>query len=141
MFKKPAFTEAITQGTEITLYFLIDEIGAFTWRMNHDMAHNRIPVGDHAAIDKDITSASKQQRLAVEQCKRFGVEEPFDDQGVATPDYWNWYRWWDSWKKALTDKEWDVLNIALSKDDGLTEDEMLFYRPNGTWQDTAVANS
>ncbi len=138
MFKEPAFTELITTGPEIHLYFVIDHIGAFTWRMNHDMAHGRIPDKAHAAIDKDITTASVQQRAAVEQCRRFGVEEPRDDQGHPTPDYWKWYRWWDAWKKGLSDDEWRVLNEALSRPDGLTKAELKLYRPAGTWQDEVV---
>ena len=32
----------VTKLYEIDLYFIINEIGGFIWRMNHEMLHGRI---------------------------------------------------------------------------------------------------
>ncbi len=116
---------------EIELYFLIDEAGAFIWRMNHDMGSGRIPKEHHSAIDKDIVQVRQQQTEAVRQCSRFGVANPIDSNNRATTDYWKWYRWWDGWKKAMTNDEWNELDAALSR--GLTEEDVQKYRPSETW--------
>jgi hypothetical protein len=134
MFKEPDFTEKIMNGPEIELYMMIDYIGGFIWRMNHDMGDGRIPAEHHAGIDSSIVTAREQQHQAVRQCVRFGVEEPIDDKGGASPDYWKWFRWWDSWKGEMGNDEWKLLDAALSRDGGLTADEVRDYRPPGDWR-------
>jgi len=42
----------ILEMSEIDTFFLIDEAGAFMWRMNHEMAHGRIPAESHAGSFK-----------------------------------------------------------------------------------------
>ena len=132
------FREKIRTCPEIVLYFIIDAFGAFIWRMNHDMADGRIAAHHHPAIDKDIVQAGIRQREAVEQCKRFGIEQPFDNDGKAGPDYWKWYRWWDAWKHGMSNDEWDIIDAASSRADGLTEEELQRYRPPGSWQTEAT---
>ncbi len=122
----------ITETPEIMVYFEIDACGSFIWRMNHDMAHGRIESKQHKAIDEDVERVREQQKKAVLQCKRFGVE-PNDAEGNPTPDYWKWYRWWDAWKKGLSDEEWRKVDVAVSRKEGPTEEELLSYRPEGSW--------
>lgn len=137
MFKEPKFTETIAECDEINLYFLIDHAGGFIWRMNHDMADDRIPREHHAGIDSDVMKAREQQQRAVEQCSRFGFE-PLKD-GQPTDEYWSWFRMWDGWKKSLTDEDWREFNAALSR--GLTDSEVEAYRCAAMQHKADMANA
>lgn len=128
MYKEPEFTDLIAKCNELVLYFLIDEMGAFIWRMNHDMSHRRIPKKDHPAIDREIVGVRLKQSLAVEQLVRFEIK-PLKD-GQATEAYWSWYKMWDGWKKSLTDDEWNDLDKALSRE--LTDAEVEKYKALAT---------
>ncbi len=141
MFEQQVFMTTIDGCPEVVLYFLIDQLGAFIWRMNHDMADGRIEAKYHAAIDRDLDLARKQQKQAVQQCERFGVPQPIDSEGAACPKYWLWYRWWDKWKKGLSDDEWEALDAVLSCDRTMTEGEINKYRPPGGWQTQAAPES
>jgi len=125
----------IESGTEHQMYFLIDHIGAFTWRMNHDMSHGRIDEKEHAGINKEIEKARAEQLLLVRSLPRFGVDTPLDAEGRPTEQYWRWFRWWDSWKKNLTDDEWRTLDAAFAR--GLSADESIRFRPQGDWRTEA----
>ena len=135
MFKEELLVEAIESGPEIMTYMLIDNIGAFTWRMNHDMADGRIPKKDHAAIDEDIKQAVKEQQRLVRSLTRFGVKTPLDENDRPTEEYWKWYRWWSEWHKStLTNEQWDELNAVLGME--MTEEQIQKYRPEGDWRTT-----
>jgi len=114
---------------EVDTYFLIDECGAFMWRMNHEMAHGRIPQEHHAAINEDIVSVSELQKFAVDNLHRFGVD-PETAKDRTNGDYWKWYKYWDTWKKGLSNEDWEKVNKRMAANEGYTE----FY-PEGRWQD------
>ena len=135
MIKEQAFEKMIDTGNEYTLYAIIDMLGGFIWRMNHDMAKpGRIPVESHEAISKDVMAAQKQIEAAVAKTTRFGVEAPFDENKAATEEYWKWFRWWDSWKKAMTDDEWNEFERSLGEGGFMTEEQLVKYRPPGDWR-------
>lgn len=135
MFKEELLVEAIERGPEIMTYMLIDHIGAFTWRMNHDMAHGRIPEEEHGPIDQDIEAAVKEQQRLVRSLTRFGVNTPLDENNHPTEEYWKWYRWWSNWhKNTLTDEEWNEMDVVLSMD--MTQEQIEKYRPEGSWNDS-----
>jgi len=137
MFKEEALQDVIENGPELMVYFFIDQIGAFSWRMNHEMAHGRIEQQHHAAIDKDIERAKQQQVRLVKCLPRFGVEKPLDESNRATEDYWKWYRWWSNWhKNTLTNDEWDALQRDLGADGTMTQEQIEKYRPEGDWRET-----
>ncbi len=119
--------KAVSELLEIELYFLIDECGAFMWRMNHDMSHGRIPGSDWASITADVKKVGLQQTEAVRELPRIGIAVPLNESNHPTEEYWVWYRAWDKWKKALSDEEWRIVDAALT--DSLTDAEQLVYRP------------
>jgi len=47
MFEAKWLKEMCEKGPEVMLYFIIDQIGGFSWQMNHDMADGRIPAEHH----------------------------------------------------------------------------------------------
>lgn len=115
---------------ERNIYFAIDMCGGFIWRMNHDLANGRIedPTG---GIDRDIQQARQDQLAIVAALPRFGVSEPLKD-GRPTDQYWRWFRWWDSWKKAMSNDEWRECDAAMSR--GVTPEEDKRFRPSGDWR-------
>ena len=120
--------EDILKMGEVDTYFLIDECGAFMWRMNHNMAHNRIPSKDHASIQEDIESVRELQKFAVDNLMRFGVD-PLTAKD-ADGDYWKWYRFWDNWKKNMSDENWGIVNGLMQKNESYED-----YLPKNTWRD------
>ena len=88
--------------TETEYWMAIEELGGFSWRMNHDLADGRIedPKG---AIDKEIQEAVEIQKKLVAKLKeKFGVIPPdecpqkeIDKELPPAPEgkiyYWNWY--------------------------------------------------
>ena len=130
--KTPEETQEMIDGmNEISLYFLIEEIGGFIWRMNHDMAHGRIPIDSHVVIDSDISNVRKHQAYAVERLRDV-VEglDPTDADAHPTTEYFNWYRWWNNWhKNELTEEQWSEISIKMRNGEDIST-----YRPQGSWQ-------
>jgi len=114
---------------EIDSYFLIDECGAFMWRMNHDMAHDRIPRESHAAIQKDIEKIREVQKFAAENLTRFGID-PESAKDRKNGDYWKWYKFWDDWKKGLSDEDWNKVNALMQAKESFDQ-----YKPKGSWKE------
>ena len=119
----------ILEMNEVNTYFLIDECGAFTWRMNHEMAHGRIPKESHAAIDKDIKGVKELQQFAVDNLTRFGVD-PTTAKDGENGEYWKWYHFWDGWKKGLSNEDWNKVMVLISQNKPFDE-----YMPTKTWRD------
>ena len=123
--------EQIDKYDEMSSYFIINEIGGFIWRMNHDMANGRIPTESHKGIDDDIAFMSKVQQYAVSQLNRFGVEKPYRNENKQpSAEYWAWFKWWDSHIKNLPDSEWKELNILIKEKKDCSK-----YWPKGNWRD------
>jgi len=127
------FKVKIAKYPEVMVYFFIDHCGAFIWRMNHDMANDRISKEHHASIDEDVVRVREQQVVAIRELTRFGVDVPLDEEDRPTENYWKWFRWWDEWKKKMSDDEWRRIDTMLS--DSMSESQIQQCRPNGKWQD------
>jgi hypothetical protein len=122
----------ILKMDEISTYFLIDECGAFMFRMSHDMGHGRIPSESHSAIQKDIDNVRIIQKFAVDNLMRFGVDpETANDRDNG--DYWKWYKFWDNWKKEMSDDQWNKVNSLLAKGESIEE-----YLPFGSWKNKRI---
>lgn len=121
--------EEILKYDEVETYFLIDECGAFMWRMNHEMAHGRIPQEAHVDIQKDIENVRELQTFCVENLMRFGVD-PESAKDRENGDYWKWYIFWDNWKKGLSDEDWNVVCSLIEKGESIRE-----YLPKNSWKD------
>jgi len=119
----------ILNMNEIDSYFLIDECGAFMWRMNHEMSHGRIPQESYADVDEDIKNVSELQKFVVDNLTRFGVD-PESANDKKNGDYWKWYRFWDNWKKSLSDEDWETMNQLMKNNEPYDK-----YLPTGTWKD------
>ena len=115
--------------SEVNTYFLIDECGAFIWRMNHEMIHGRIPEEQHKPIREDMERISQMQQVAVDSLKRFDID-PESSKDRENGDYWKWYNHWNNWKNGLTNEQWNKVNNLLSKEESIDE-----YLPEGTWKD------
>lgn len=113
MLEEEKFQRQCTTCPEIMLYFMIDSLGGFIWRMNHDMADMRIPVEQHAGIDKDLANVQKQIEFAVDHTTRFGLKEPRNSEGHATEEYSRWFGRWDGYVKSLSDEKFAELELAL----------------------------
>ncbi|MFA5208640.1 MAG: hypothetical protein WC428_08420 [Candidatus Paceibacterota bacterium] len=117
---------------ELDSYFFVDECGAFIWRMNHDMADDRIPQESHKAIDEDIVKIRELQKFVVNNLTRFGVD-PESVTDRKNGSYWKWYMFWDTWKKGLSNEDWNEVSMLLQKKKPLDN-----FLPTGTWKDFVI---
>jgi hypothetical protein len=112
---------------EVESYFIIDECGAFIWRMNHEMSHGR--VDNTEAVSKDIENVREIQQLVVDNLKQFGVD-PESVKDHENGNYWKWYHFWDNWKKSLSDDDWDSVSRLMSNSEPFDE-----FLPKESWNE------
>lgn len=112
-------------GCEQLLYFVIDGLGGFIWRMEHDLGDGRIE--STPGIEKDLLKMRETQQLAVSQLSRVGVEGALDENGRTTDIYWNWYRTWKSYIDGLDNADFYKLD-KLSQEG--TSPELGYMRPD-----------
>ena len=124
--------EDLSKLDEIKSYFFIDECGAFMWRMNHDMAHDRISHESHQAIDEDIAKIRVLQKFVADNLIKFGVD-PATVNDRKNGDYWKWYKFWDTWKKGLSDEDWNKVDALMSQDKPFDE-----FLPKDTWKEFVI---
>lgn len=115
---------------EVDTYFLIDECGAFMWRMNHSMARGLIDEDKHAEVQSDINKIREVQKFTVDNLGRFGVD-PESAKDRENGDYWKWYHFWDNWKKGLSDPEWNTIYENMVEDKPFEN-----LLPKGNWRDS-----
>lgn len=135
MFAEDKLAEIIEAGPEVVVYMLIEQIGGFIWRMNHDMADGRIPVEAHRGIDKDIAKARPQQVALVKCLTRFGLAKPLEEDDRPTDEYSAWYRWWNGWHKGMSDEEWDEIQGDIKLE--MCDEAIARCRPEGSWATVA----
>ncbi len=132
MFQQEWFEKAIEEGSEVLVYFIIDQIGAFTFGMRHELTHGRIPESQSEGVYADILAAKEQQKSAVKMLTRFGVQNPTGENDAPTAEYWKWYHWWNNYIHSLSDEDFEALNAAL--ENGLDVSQ---WRPQGDWKSEA----
>lgn len=118
---------------EIYVFMKIESIGAFTWRMEHDMADGRIPEQEHAAIDKDVQRLRGEALELARGLTAYGLVEPLRDD-KPTAEYWAWYSWWKAWLNSHSDDEWRRIEPLIIFD--MPEHLQQRLRPAGSWRDT-----
>ena len=124
---------------ELELYFLIEECGAFCWRMNHDMADGRIPQSEHAGLDADIVKVKARQIEAINELPKFGIEQPLQEDGRGTEAYWVWYRKWNAWHHNVSDERWQEVNAATRT--GITTEQIEEFRKEADAMAKAAAEA
>jgi len=129
MLEQEEFEKIITESDESVVYNMIYALGGFIWRMEHDLADDRIPEADEEAVVTSIVRAREQIVQVVRSLTRFGVEEPIDSNGRTTTQYWSWYRWWNDYFQAMEEETWE--NYIVSSADGA---DLTSWRPEGTWK-------
>jgi len=103
---------------ECKLYFAIDSIGDFIWRMNHNASHGRVEITE--GIQKDLELMFEYQQYALQQLIKFGVA-PESAKDRPDGDYWKWYGHWDNWKKEMSNEVWRNFDRKMSKDEDYSD--------------------
>jgi hypothetical protein len=120
----------ILEMDEPTTYFLINECGNFMFRMNHELAHDKIPESTQTAVISDINNIRIIQKFAAVNLGRFGVNPESVNDGEKG-EYWKWYSFWDKWKNDLTDDEWKDVATGNYKP----------YLPKTSWKDETTSET
>jgi len=110
--------QEIEGSNECKIYFTIDAIGGFIWRMNHDAGHGRLEITE--GIQKDLEHMSELQQFALQQLSKFGID-PESAKDRVNGDYWKWYRHWDNWKKDMSNEEWRNFERKMSKEEDYSD--------------------
>ena len=122
-------TKQILDSDEVMIYFMSDGCGSFIWRMARDMSHGRLPADSISDITEDIENIRELQKFAIDSLTRFGINiDNLVDDGNS--EYWKWYRFWDNWKKGLSDEDWNIVNGLMTKEESIKD-----YLPTNTWRD------
>lgn len=103
--------EDILSMDEVMTYFLVDECGAFLFRMSHDMSKGKIPEEKHEAIMSDLVNIRGLQKFTVENLQRFGVD-PESAYDKENGNYWKWLTHWNDWKNGLSEEEWVKVSVG-----------------------------
>jgi hypothetical protein len=133
MFQEEMLEKVVENGPEVLVYFMINHIGSFQWRMNHSMMHGRITEG-HAEIHEDMQRGHEQQKQLIRSLPKYGVAKPLEDDDKPTGEYWKWFRWWNDWAQhTLTRDEWEAIEGEIQLD--MTEEQIARCRPPGDWRE------
>jgi hypothetical protein len=128
---------------EIQLYILIDMLGGQLFYVQHDDADRRLP--KELDVLNVMETLQEKIQYAVAQTTRFGVKSPMEENKVATPEYWAWFRWWKGYVDSLDPEQslalgeiFETIDQVISgKEEGSLEDEvakLAEYRPAGDWK-------
>ena len=115
--------------SEVNSYFIINECGAFIFKMGHAMGKDRVNPKDRPAIQKDMRNVQEIQQFIVDNLDRFGVE-PASYKDKENGDYWKWYHFWDDWKKSLSDDDWSVISTKIANGESID-----IYLPTKKWNE------
>ncbi len=119
--------KSVKDMSEFELFLTIESLGAYIWKIRHEMAHYRIPYVDLTEEDYGI-------EYLVYQTTRFGVEleEPTVDKHVEkTPSYNAWYQFYHNHLYQVLTKEQcqELSKIILEGGDYSS------FLPSGNWKD------
>jgi hypothetical protein len=128
--------ELLKQG-EIQYYFLINECGGFIWRMNHDLADDRIDLPTDpeerkkaiTEIDNDIKEMRTIQAFVVSKLPDVGVQNPLMDDSKPSEEYWKWFHWWNDYVNSMSQEKWSELSIKIE-----AKEDISAWRPSGDWR-------
>lgn len=122
---KEEIKKVLDIGCEQLLFFTIDGLGSFIWRMEHDMSHGRIKSSPE--IEADILMMRETQQYAVGQLSRIGVKGAQDEELRPTDVYWEWYKTWKAYINSLSDADFQKLNKLCEEG---TSSELDYMRPD-----------
>jgi DNA polymerase III epsilon subunit-like protein len=130
-------------GSEYEIYSQIDYMGAFAWRMRHEMKKGNIPESEWPDIATAIEKDSEVSRTLVRHLGRFGVriEERVSEgkDGKKIYEYHDdvkkWVGHWSSWKGDLSAEEWDFLRSHQAEGE-----EVRHLMPKMTWDGKLVGD-
>lgn len=120
--------EAISNISELDLYFQIDAMSGHIWWCQHEMSHGRIE-------NIDLTEEQYALEYMVYQTTKFGVELPepqMDKHVIATPSYNAWYKFYTNhFKHVLSNQERKAFQEAHRTGKDITP-----FMPTGSWKDS-----
>jgi len=92
------------------------------------MANGSISSEDHPEVLKDMESVKETQLFIINNLGRFGID-PESTKDRENGDYWKWFRFYDNWKKGLSEIDWKIVSNAIKNN--LPFNELL---PTNTWK-------
>ena len=119
----------ILKMDEISTFFLIDECGAFIWKMGISLNKGIFEKIQEPMIRTDMKNVQDTQQFAVDNLERFGID-PESAKDKDNGDYWKWYRFWNKWKAEIPQKDWEEISTLMKKEKSIKK-----YLPKKTWRD------
>ncbi len=120
--------EGIEGYGESMLYFHINTAGGVRHRVKHSSSHQERPgaiaAKDALAVEEEMF---QEQRFCLEQLKEKGIlDNPVDDDGLPTHEYWTWFKAWRYYVEGLPLEEWKAFDDALKNGTDVSK-----WRPEG----------
>ena len=109
---KEGFKKDVETCSEVKLFFTIDGLGGFIWRMNHDLADGRIQ--STPGIEEDLKNMQDASGIAFDQTSRF-LKKHKDEDGKPSEEYRKWYKTWKDYIEGLPADEWRKLGRLLNE--------------------------
>ena len=130
MFKQEWLEKICSKGSEVALYFLINEIGGVIFRLRRDLTDGSV-IDRNGEFKIGLQKAQLQFIFAVSHTTRFGVTQPLTLEGGPSTEYRQWFAWWYKYVENLPDDDFNRLSEAIS-----TESDQSSWRPAGDWHNT-----
>lgn len=111
--------EQIEEMPEHKLYFVINHAGGVRHSVQHRSSHPErdpkpISVSDALTAEEEMF---QMQRCCIEQLKVKGVlENPVNEDGTPTKEYWEWFKRWHYHVEGLPQEEWNAFDAAMTRD-------------------------
>jgi len=111
----PELRKDIEEMEEHKLYFIINHAGGVRHSVRHRSSHperaTHIPVPEALTVEQEMFM---MQRYSIEQLKAKGIlENPVDEDGVPTDEYWVWFKRWHYHVESLPKEEWEAFDKAM----------------------------
>lgn len=123
----PEAKEEIEAASEHILYFMINQAGAVRFRSMHDSADGRPyapSIPESMVIEEELFH---MQGHCIRQLHKFGVENPLEDNGAPTQEYWDWFRGWKDHVEGLPAEDWAKFEKAMNTKDDAYEKVARWY--------------
>lgn len=118
--------KAVLQScSEVEIYTMLSGLENKLW--NTSTAVERGLLNPSVKLEQDIQDIRDMIQLGINETSRFGVINPLilDDQiesndiiriYTPSPEYWNWYKYWDRWRNALRIEQYEEVMVAINEE-------------------------
>lgn len=125
------FQRTIKTLPDYEVYFIIEEFGTLIAKLDAAIRCKMVVLTNK--IQKQIEDADYMINLAVQETRRFGVDDLLvvnNEVVDSSPKYRQWYRFWKRWRFDIPEETWKAFVQARTNKQDLSQ-----WLPKNSWQD------